>query len=50
VRTLQDVIDRIYVIDGAGKLAYIGGPGPWGFKVQEVPPILEKLFGKKTEK
>jgi hypothetical protein len=38
--------DRIYVIDAQGKLAYVGGPGPRGFSVQEVPPVLERLLGK----
>jgi hypothetical protein len=36
--------DRIYVIDAAGKIAFKGGPGPGGFKVQEVPPVLEKVL------
>ena len=39
--------DRIYVLDGAGKVAYKGQPGPSGFKVNEVPPVLEKLIEKK---
>ena len=38
--------DRLYVIDAEGKLAYVGGPGPGGFKPQEVPPVLKKLLGK----
>ena len=32
--------DRLYVIDAAGKIAYVGGPGPGGFKPAEVPPVL----------
>jgi hypothetical protein len=39
--------DRIYVLDAAGKVAHKGQPGPGGFKVNEVPPILEKLIGMK---
>ena len=39
--------DRIYVLDGAGKVACKGQPGPGGFKVNEVPPVLEKLVEKK---
>jgi hypothetical protein len=38
--------DRLYVIDAAGKLAYVGRPGPGGFKVNEVPPVLERLLRK----
>src|SRR5205823_1699087 len=37
--------DRIYVLDAAGKVAYKGGPGPGGFRVAEVPPVLQKLLG-----
>lgn len=37
--------DRIYVIDAEGKIAYKGGPGPRGFQVAEVPPVLDKLLG-----
>ena len=39
--------DRIYVIDANGKVAYKGGPGPGGFRVPEVPPVLEKLLTNK---
>jgi hypothetical protein len=40
--------DRIYVLDAAGRVAYKGGPGPGGFRVAEVPPVLTKLLeGKK---
>ena len=39
--------DRIYVLDAAGKVAYKGQPGPGGFKVNEVPPVLENLIHKK---
>lgn len=36
--------DRIYVIDADGKIAFKGAPGPRGFKVDEVPPMLRKLL------
>jgi Ca2+-binding EF-hand superfamily protein len=36
--------DRIYVIDAEGKVAYKGGPGPGGFRVVEVPPVLDRLL------
>ena len=39
--------DRIYVLDATGKVVYKGQPGPGGFKVDEVPPALEKLIEKK---
>ena len=35
--------DRLYVIDGTGKLAYVGGPGPRGFRVADLPSVLDKL-------
>ena len=38
--------DRLYVVDAQGKLAHVSRPGPGGFKVQEIPPVLEKLAGK----
>lgn len=38
--------DRLYVVDAGGKLAYVGPPGPRGFKPEEVPPVLRKLLGK----
>jgi hypothetical protein len=38
--------DRLYVVDAAGKLAYVGGPGPGGFKVRELPDVLDKLLAK----
>jgi hypothetical protein len=37
--------DRIYVIDAQGRIAYKGGPGPRGFRVSEVPPVLDRLLG-----
>jgi type I thyroxine 5'-deiodinase len=38
--------DRLYVIDADGKLAYVGDPGPRGFKPADIPPVLKKLLGK----
>lgn len=37
--------DRIYIIDARGKIAYKGGPGPFGFRVSDVPPVLDRLLG-----
>jgi hypothetical protein len=37
--------DRIYVVDAQGKIAYKGKPGPAGFKVGEIPPVLDTLLG-----
>jgi len=34
--------DRMYVIGTDGKIAYQGGPGPGGFKVNEVEAWLKK--------
>ena len=52
VDTIDDAVDkayagwpdRLYVFDAAGKIAYKGGPGPRGFKVEDVPPVLDKLL------
>jgi Iodothyronine deiodinase len=38
--------DRFYVIDGDGKIAFKGGPGPAGFRVGDVPPVLDRLLNK----
>jgi hypothetical protein len=37
--------DRLYVIGANGKLAYVGEPGPRGFKPDEIPPVLNRLLG-----
>ena len=34
--------DRLYVVDAAGKIAYRGGPGPGGFKPNEVEEWLKE--------
>lgn len=39
--------DRIYIVDERGNIAYKEGPGPRGFKVSEVPPVLDSLLGVK---
>lgn len=36
--------DRIYVLDGEGKVFYKGEPGPRGFKVDEAEAALKKLL------
>jgi hypothetical protein len=36
--------DRLYVIDAAGRIAYKGAPGPGGFKVAEIPTVLDRLL------
>ena len=40
--------DRVYVLDGTGKVAYKGDPGPRGFKVAEAPAVLDRLLTKKN--
>jgi hypothetical protein len=35
--------DRLYVVGTDGKIAYQGGPGPKGFRVEEVVEWLDKL-------
>lgn len=34
--------ERMFVIDGEGRIAYAGRQGPWGFKPQEVERWLKK--------
>jgi hypothetical protein len=36
---------RICIIDQEGRIAYWGRPGPGGFQVSEVPPLLDRLLG-----
>jgi len=36
--------DRLYVIDASAKIAYKGGPGPGGFRPQEMEQALVKLL------
>lgn len=35
--------ERMYVLDAAGVVLYRGGPGPWGFKPDEVEAVLRTL-------
>jgi hypothetical protein len=39
--------DRIYIIDGDGKIAYKAGRGPWGFKPADAKKVLTKLLKEK---
>ena len=36
--------DRLYLIDKGGKVAYQGGPGPFGFKPKELETAIQSLF------
>ena len=36
--------DRLYVIDGNGRIAFKSKPGPFGFKPKEVEQTLQRLF------
>jgi len=36
--------DRLYVIDGNGRVAYKSKPGPFGFKPAEVEQTLQRFF------
>jgi peroxiredoxin len=40
--------DRMYLIDGQGKVAYKSRPGPFGFKPEQLRAALERLLGKGT--
>lgn len=35
--------DRLYVIDRDGRIAYKSGPGPYGFKPEEVAATLKRI-------
>lgn len=38
--------ERMFVVDGDGKIAYAGKRGPWGFKIKEAERALKKLLRK----
>ena len=38
--------DRMYLMDGRGKIAFKSRPGPFGFKPDELRAALERLLGK----
>jgi hypothetical protein len=38
--------DRMYVVGVDGRIAYQGGPGPWGFKVDEIEQWLKNNVGR----
>ncbi len=37
--------DRLYLIDAAGRVAYRSGPGPMGFKPQELEAAIQEVIG-----
>ena len=37
--------DRLYVIDRDGRIAHKSGPGPYGFKPEDVEATLARLLG-----
>jgi hypothetical protein len=37
--------DRLYVIDGEGRIVYKSRPGPFGFKIEPVAEALGRLAG-----
>lgn len=39
--------DRLYLVDLAGNLAYAGGPGPGGFKPDELEAAIKELLAAK---
>jgi len=36
--------DRLYLVDAGGRIAYRSGPGPWGFKPDELGAAIEALL------
>jgi hypothetical protein len=37
--------ERIYVVDAAGRIAYAGAPGPWGFDPDAAAKALAAILG-----
>jgi hypothetical protein len=37
--------DRLYLIDEEGRVAFRSGPGPWGFKPEELEAAIETYLG-----
>ena len=37
--------ERLYLVDKKGKIAYAGGPGPFGFEPDELDAAIRKLVG-----
>ncbi len=37
--------DRLYLIDAAGRVAYRSGPGPMGFRPQELEAAIREVIG-----
>ena len=40
--------DRLYVIDREGRIAHKSGPGPFGFKPEEIARALQRLLPQPT--
>ena len=38
--------DRLYLIDGEGKVAYKSGPGPFGFKPEELERAIAETLAR----
>jgi hypothetical protein len=41
--------DRLFLVDRDGRIAYAGGPGPRGFKPEELEAAIRKLLGAPTQ-
>ena len=41
--------DRLFIVDGQGMIAYSGGRGPFGFKVDEMEESLRRLLAPKSQ-
>jgi len=37
--------ERIFIVGADGRIAYVSGPGPWGFKPEEAERWLKKNAG-----
>ena len=42
--------DRMYLIDGAGRVAYKSKPGPFGFKSEELKAALNRLLSARASR
>ncbi len=36
--------ERLYLVDEEGKIEYASGPGPWGFKPEEIKAAIDRTI------
>ena len=40
--------ERLYLVDEEGKIAYASGPGPWGFKPEELKAAIDRVVASRS--